>query len=189
MKKHKSILLASIIFTSIFSLGFVFPEQTTAAPPGCYVELPNGSYSQRECNDGQRKQVEDRNACFIGSTERNCDSIRTDATQTGNFGAGDESTIPVEDTSIDTDCNETPLTAENCGIIGLIVAGINFLSALAVLAIIASIVIAGYQYMTAQDNTGKIQQAKQRIIWALVALALLIFMYTLLNWLVPGGVL
>lgn len=189
MKKYKSILLVSIMLMSMSSLGFVFPEQAIAAPPGCYIELPNGSYAQRECNDGQRKQVEDRNACFIGSVERDCDSIRTDATQTGNFGAGDETTLPIEDTSIDTDCNETPLTAENCGIIGLIVAGINFLSVLAILAIIGSIVLAGYQYMTAQDNSGRIQQARQRIIWALVALALLIFMYALLNWLVPGGVL
>ncbi len=47
----------------------------------------------------------------------------------------------------------------------------------------------GYQYMTAKDNSGQVEAAKKRILWALIALGLFIFMFSLLNWLVPGGVL
>jgi hypothetical protein len=81
------------------------------------------------------------------------------------------------------------LTKDNCSIVGILIVGINFLSAVAGLAIIASVIIAGYQYMTAQDNSSQISAARNRIIWAITAMALFIFTYALLNFLVPGGVL
>jgi len=57
------------------------------------------------------------------------------------------------------------------------------------LAIIGSIMIAGYQYMTARDNSGQTAAAKKRIAWALVALVVFVFGYAFLNFLVPGGLL
>lgn len=89
----------------------------------------------------------------------------------------------------DTNCDSDVLNKENCGIVKILVDGINILSALAGMVIIGSIIIAGYQYMTARDNSGQIQQARTRIIWAISAMILFIFMYALLNFLVPGGVL
>ena len=92
----------------------------------------------------------------------------------------------------EADCSVGPgenLTSENCGIIAYVVVAINLLSALAGIAIVASIMIAGYQYMTARDNAGQIEAARKRIIWALSALILFIFMYAGLNFIVPGGVL
>jgi hypothetical protein len=85
---------------------------------------------------------------------------------------------------------ESPLQAnDDCLILKYTVAGINFLSALAGIALIASLMIAGFQYMTAQDDPSKVQKSKARIIQTLLALLLFIFMYSLLNFLVPGGVL
>jgi hypothetical protein len=81
------------------------------------------------------------------------------------------------------------LTPENCSIIKYLVVAINFLSAVAGMVIVGSIIFSGYQYMTARDNSGQIESAKKRIIWTMVALMLLIFGYGFLNWLVPGGVL
>jgi len=81
------------------------------------------------------------------------------------------------------------LDRKNCGIINLIVIGINFLSALAGIIFVASIMIAGFQYMTGRDNAGQIQKAKSRIVMTLVALVIYIFMYALLNFLIPGGVI
>lgn len=86
-------------------------------------------------------------------------------------------------------CSGDTLTTENCTIISYLVGGINFLSAVAGMAIVASITIAGYQYMTARDNSGQIEAAKKRIMWAMIALGLFIFMYAFLNFLVPGGLL
>lgn len=82
-----------------------------------------------------------------------------------------------------------PLTSENCGIVAYVVLAINILSGIAILAITASIMIAGYQYMTARDNSGQIEAARKRIVWAITALLLFIFMYAGLNFIVPGGVL
>lgn len=81
------------------------------------------------------------------------------------------------------------LSAENCGIVAYLVLGINVLSALAGMAIIGSMMLAGFQYMTAKDNSGQVEAARKRITWAVIALAIFIFMYSVLNWVVPGGVL
>lgn len=89
----------------------------------------------------------------------------------------------------DAECADDELTSDNCTIVSYLVNGINFLSAVAGMAIVASIMIAGYQYMTARDNPGQVEAAKKRILWAMVALGIFIFMYALLNFLVPGGVL
>jgi multisubunit Na+/H+ antiporter MnhB subunit len=62
------------------------------------------------------------------------------------------------------------------------------LSAVAVLAITFSLMFAGYQYMTARANAGQVTAAKNRIIMTIVALLLYIFMYAVLNWLIPGGI-
>jgi hypothetical protein len=98
-----------------------------------------------------------------------------------------ETAITVDCEEKDSSGNATTLTSENCGIISYIVWGINILSAIAGLAIVGSIMVAGYQYMTARDNSGQVEAAKKRILWALIAFGMFLFMYALLNWLVPGG--
>ncbi len=95
----------------------------------------------------------------------------------------------IESAKVPTDCNDQELTRENCKIINILANGINFLSAVAGMSIVASIMIAGYQYMTARDNSGLVEAAKKRIMWSVVALVLFIFMYSILNFVVPGGVL
>jgi len=117
----------------------------------------------------------------------------------GSLSPSDNSTsVNDEGGTARTDINKDQCTAgegealradDDCLILKYVVIGINFLSALAGMVIIASIMFAGFQYMTAQDNAGQIEQARKRIIMALTALVLFIFMYALLNFLVPGGVL
>ncbi len=97
-----------------------------------------------------------------------------------------------KDIEFSIDCEPrtgTPLDRTNCGIINIVVIAINFMSALAGIVFVASIMISGFQYMTARDNAGQIQKAKSRIVMTLVAVAIFIFMYALLNFLVPGGVI
>lgn len=89
-----------------------------------------------------------------------------------------------------TDCNEPDLDRSNCQIINYLVIGIDIMGVVAGMAIIASVVWAGFEYMTAQDNPGQVAAARSRIYWAVFgALPLLVFTMALLNWLVPGGVL
>lgn len=67
-------------------------------------------------------------------------------------------------------------------------AGINLASALAGLAITAAFIIGGIQYSTSGGNPQASAAAKKRIGNAVLALLALIFLYTFLQWLVPGGI-
>ena len=112
-------------------------------------------------------------------------------------GEGEEDRVVNSCDGGDQDCQKKTckiaeretLTTQNCIIIEYLVTGINFLSALAGMAIVASIMMGGYQYMTAKDNSGQVEAARKRITWAMIALGIFIFMYAGLNYLVPGGIL
>ena len=65
---------------------------------------------------------------------------------------------------------------------------IAFLSAGVGIVVTAVIVIAGIQYATAGANPQSVSAAKNRILNAIIALLMYIFMVGILNFLVPGGV-
>ncbi len=81
------------------------------------------------------------------------------------------------------------LNASNCGIVRYLKIFINALSGLVGIVLVIVITWAGIQWSTAGSNPQQVANAKTRIFNAIVAMALFIFMYTLLQWLVPGGVL
>lgn len=81
------------------------------------------------------------------------------------------------------------LTTKNCQIVAYLVIAINAMTAIAGVAIIGGMVYGGYLYLTARDNPGQVQAGRQKIVWALIALLILIFGYAGLQWLVPGGIL
>lgn len=64
---------------------------------------------------------------------------------------------------------------------------IQTVSALVGIITVISIVVAGIQYSTSADDPSKVQAAKTRIGRSLFALLTFIFLYALLQWLVPGG--
>ena len=66
---------------------------------------------------------------------------------------------------------------------------INVISALIGFGAVLMIVVAGIQYSAAGDNAQSIQSAKKKITNVLIGLAAYIAFYSILNWLVPGGVL
>lgn len=65
---------------------------------------------------------------------------------------------------------------------------ITLLSALTAIAITGSIIFAGIQYSTSGGNPQASAAAKKRITQAITALVTLVFMYSFLQWLVPGGI-
>lgn len=81
------------------------------------------------------------------------------------------------------------LSAQNCSIIAYLVVFINTLSAIAGVVIVLMIVYSGILYAGAKDNPQVITRAKERIRDALIALVALIFMFSFLQWVVPGGVI
>jgi hypothetical protein len=64
---------------------------------------------------------------------------------------------------------------------------IQLLSALVGVVVVISIVIGGIQYSSSAGDPQRAQAAKNRIRNAIIALITFIFLYALLNFLVPGG--
>lgn len=64
---------------------------------------------------------------------------------------------------------------------------IDFLSVGVAVVVVGAIAISGVQYVVSQGNPQKTAAARNRIISSLVAVALYMLMYAILQWLVPGG--
>jgi hypothetical protein len=81
-------------------------------------------------------------------------------------------------------------TVSKCDLVqGYINPFINFLAALVGVAVVISIVIGGIQYSSSGGDPAKAAAAKNRIRNAIVALVAFFFLYALLNFLIPGGLL
>lgn len=86
-------------------------------------------------------------------------------------------------TKINLGCNG----AHHNPIIDLSYAFIRFLSFGVGVVAIASIVFAGIQYSTSEGNPEKTQQAKERIRNSILALLIYLFIFAIVQYLVPGG--
>ncbi len=65
---------------------------------------------------------------------------------------------------------------------------INVLSASVGVIATIMVIVGGIQYMTAGPNPGAVTAAKTKIFNAVIAIVALVFMYSFLQWLVPGGI-
>jgi len=81
------------------------------------------------------------------------------------------------------------LTSSNCTIVGWLVTAVNVLSAAVGIVVIIMIIVAGIQYSAAGDDPQKVAQARSRIVNAIIALVVFIFMFAFLQWVIPGGIL
>jgi hypothetical protein len=78
----------------------------------------------------------------------------------------------------------------DCGLVDkYVVPVINFLAAMVGLIVTISIVIGGIQYSASGDDPQKVAAAKHRIINAILALGGFLFLWSFLQWVVPGGFL
>lgn len=84
-----------------------------------------------------------------------------------------------------------PSLSADCGDCGLVekygVPFLNFLGAIVGLVVTISIVVGGIQYSSSADDPKKLAAAKERIRNAVIALVAFLFLFALLQWLVPGG--
>lgn len=96
-------------------------------------------------------------------------------------GGGIHPSVP---TAIDIGCQ-----GKGNPIMDLTFALVRLLSDGVGLIVIASLVVAGLQYTLAGGNPQSTQKAKTRIRSAITALVLYIFIYAIINYLVPGGFL
>lgn len=109
------------------------------------------------------------------------DVARSFATEKGiavNTGSG----------SLEADCKSTNINKDNCGIVAYLVGFIKFLSGLVGIVVVIMIALGGIQYTMAKDDPQAVSAAKERIKNALIALVAYLFLFSFLQWLVPGGI-
>ena len=90
-------------------------------------------------------------------------------------------------------CNDSSDAGiEKCVHNNVIVQDLNkivaFLSVGAGVIIIGMLIAGGIQYIAAGDNSSATADAKKRIINAFIALAIFLFAFAFLQWLIPGGI-
>lgn len=95
------------------------------------------------------------------------------------------------ETSIDIGCRGEACHTSNpdgcSALVDAVFAIIRLLSAGVGIVIIGSTIFAGIQYTTANGDAGAVTKAKGRIRGNLVALAIFIFGYAILNYVIPAG--
>ena len=103
-----------------------------------------------------------------------------------------ECELGATDCEIEQDCElkgeDKELNENNCKIINRLLDFINILSGLVGVVVVAVIIVGGIQYTTSGGDPQKVSGAKKRIANALLALAIYLFFYAALQWLVPGGI-
>lgn len=104
------------------------------------------------------------------------DQLRAEALTTGGI------------TTQPSDPGSPGTTSGSSTIDNLIQSTVDLMAALTGIVIVLSIIIGGIQYMTARDNSNQVAAAKNRILMSVLSLILFIFAYTILQWLVPGGI-
>jgi hypothetical protein len=201
IKKINFSLLAIVLLSvSVFALATRSVEAQGSCPAGQFQPSGGGGCIQisrdnpggsQECDtyiDTPRMPTADNQNCVAreycdGSasdaekTQAGCSASGTSGGQAGPVAAGDTATL-------DADC----IDLNNCQIVGYIRDIINVLSAVAGVVIAAMIAYGGIQYTMSRDNPQMTAAAKGRIINALLALVIYLFTFSLLQWLVPGGV-
>lgn len=84
--------------------------------------------------------------------------------------------------------NKEKLAGGDCIIRRYVNPLIRFLSAVAGVAAVFSIVAAGIMYSSAGGDPSKVAAARNRVTQAIIALLAFIFLLAFLNWVVPGGI-
>ncbi len=90
-------------------------------------------------------------------------------------------------------CDEIETSIVKCNtnsgnpVIGIMLEIINFLAVGVGIAVVGGIIWGGMIYASSNGEPNKVQQAKLIIVNAVLGLVLFIFMYAIINFLVPGG--
>jgi hypothetical protein len=109
-------------------------------------------------------------------------------------GIGSLMVAPVVGAAAKNKCGETETSIINCpsgendnGLWGLLILAINILSTGVGVAAIGGIIWGGFMYLTASDSAEQLRKAKM-ILWnTTIGLIVYAAMYSLLNFLIPGG--
>lgn len=78
----------------------------------------------------------------------------------------------------------------NCGVIeNYVNPAINVLSVVFGIAVVISIVVGGIQYSASAGDPNKVAEARKRISNSILSLVAFIFLYAIIDFLLPGGII
>jgi hypothetical protein len=172
--KRRSFVLAAV-FTVTILAGAVFSLKSVNAQR-CFTASDGGGTTEVSCGAVLPGVNLDPDKCYsaggLGPTEVSC-SVAADTNNESESPVGDAGDVGGSGSSeLDRWLNTT----------------INVLSAFIGIAIVISILVASIQYITAGGNASQVSAAKQRITMAVLGFALFLMGYSILQWLIPGGI-
>ncbi len=166
-----------------------------------YITECKKTYKKAFCDDLTVAQI---NKCATGTgngLKANCMKPLETAwkpSTTASSGSSSGASSGTGCSSLDPTCTHTSgdcdegsienINKDNCTVISYIVIITNALSALVGVVIVTMIIIGGIQYSTAGPDPSKVQAARTKITNALLALVLFVFGFSILQWLIPGGI-
>lgn len=139
------------------------------APGFCYIVANDNSYAANPCTT---------HATIISSAQQYTDR---------KIAEGSEGQEPVH--KVEGKCTQRPLTRADCPVIDYLMRFISALTALVGVVVVIMIVWGGIKYASAKDNPQEAAKAKETVRNAIIGLVAYFFIFAVLQWLVPGGVL
>lgn len=158
----------------------------------CYLVFSNGTIVQDSCANILLK------ASAANQTDKN--KVATDAKPIDDDPNGSTNSAlspSQQQAEIQRNCKPAGKVAtqdelKNCiqqnPLIKDINLAINLLSGLVGVIVVIMMIVGGIQYMTAGGNPQAVAVAKKRISNAALSILALLFMYSFLQWLIPGGI-
>lgn len=203
-----ALIFISAGLTVVFQFFVVAPQTATAAPVGCYRELPNGSYVESDClqgNPAPQCELTTTNANGSSSTNRvdcgtievisatpNADAQELKLSFNGDAELDNEVYCGKGDKqvriSFDIGCLGNAYEGDEYNpVLDMMFALLRFVSTGVGLIVIGSIIWAGIQYSASRGNPQMTEAAIKRVANSMIALLLYVFSFAILNFLVPGG--
>lgn len=182
--KQKILIATGVILSLSFTLTLSLTSPPVHAdPPTTEVKCKDGKKVTAKKDDAKPNDLLDDK-----DFEKACEKHKGYEAPKNNTPDTPSQTAGVTHNSSDCSANSTAdLDSGNCGIINWIVKITDALAALAGTVIVAMIIWGGIQYSMAGADPSKVQAAKKKIVSALTALLLLVFGFSIVQWLVPGG--
>lgn len=146
------------------------PTGFVAEAGSCYFVVNGAVQNKLKCDKAQNG-----NYAFLSYLDG--DGDETDDT---NTTGGDGATIGEEVDGL-TGLQDNPIVELLVDVLSFLAAGVGFVVA-------ATLIWGGIQYMTSGGNPQQTTAARNKIINALIAIALYALAVVFLNWLIPGGV-
>lgn len=197
IKKFTLVVILVISFVATVSVLLPTAKVSAQTPPGCDFPRPEvveqctqqyiADEIARRCS-GQSASAAERCAQETRENIANKDFNHNGTPDSQELANNPAASSAPTNCDEDSDNDGSTIDPEDCRISAYLRTFTNVLIALVGIVITIMIVVGGIQYSAAQDNPQAVQAARGKIMNALLALLVYIFMSAFLQYIVPGGI-